>query len=104
MIAWPSQNSLMYAILFVAFASNLSVTKTVMNKTQPLPSRGFNESFWTNLYPSKTPFKHGSLFKRPMNVTGSKSEKNNECPKLLGSRACHGYARRWIRFYVKVWQ
>lgn len=100
MIVWPSQNSLMYAFFFVAFASNLSVAKTVMNKTQPSTSHDFNESLWSN--PSKRATKIDSLFNNAKNLTDSKN--GNECPKLSGSRACHGYARRWIRFYLEVWQ
>lgn len=105
MIVWPAQNLLMRAFLLAAFASNLSVAKTAMNKTQPLmTSRSFNASSRTFLFTSKGPVKSDSLLKRTMNVTGNNSGKPNECPKLLGSRACHGYARRWIRFYLEVWK
>ena len=104
MIACSARNLLMRAFLFAAFASNLSAAKTRMNKTQPLTSRGFNASSRTFLFTSKRPVKSDSLLKRTMNVTGNNSAKPNECPKLLGSRACHGYARRWIRFYLEVWK
>ena len=92
-------SALFSLVIKTAFSTE---ARTNINKTysiiKPLNNRGFDDRL-AGL--SSLKGNTGDLPTKPLNRSG---ENLNiiKCPKRLRNKSCHGHARRWIRFYLKV--